>query len=66
MLVHDGDAGVTDAIGLILGRGYRIIKSTELARTREHLRREEFDVFVIDLDLRGAVSVCRYSSICTA
>jgi hypothetical protein len=56
VLVHDGDLGVTDAIGLILGRGYHISKSTGLERTREHLRREDFDVFVVDLDLRGAVS----------
>jgi CheY-like chemotaxis protein len=56
VLVHDGDAGVIEAIGLMLGQDYRLSKSTELEHTREHLRREEFDVLVIDLDLRGAVS----------
>jgi DNA-binding NtrC family response regulator len=55
VLVHDGDRGVTDSIGMILGREYRVVKSSDLERTREQLRREEFDVFLTDLDLRGAV-----------
>ncbi len=53
VLVHDSDAGVIDAVALLLGRDYRVVKSTEFSRTREQLRREEFDVFVTDLDLRG-------------
>lgn len=56
VLVHDNDSGVANAISLILGREYRVLKSTELAATREILRREELDVFVTDLDLRGEVS----------
>jgi hypothetical protein len=56
VLVHEGDPGVIDSIAMILGREYRVVKSTQLERTREHLRREEFDVFMVDLDLRGAVS----------
>ena len=56
MLVHDNDSGVASAISLILGREYRVLKSTELGATREILRREELDVFVTDLDLRGEVS----------
>lgn len=53
VLVHDSDVGVTDAVSMILGREYRVVKSTEFSRTREQLRREEFDVFLTDLDLRG-------------
>ncbi len=55
VLVHDGDAAVNDAIEMILGREYRVIKSDEPEHTREHLRREDFDVFVVDLDLSGPV-----------
>jgi CheY-like chemotaxis protein len=53
VLVHDNDPGVTDAVAMILGRDYRVVKSSEFTRTREQLRREEFDVFLTDLDLRG-------------
>ena len=56
VLVHDNDSGVANAISLILGREYRVLKSTELGATREILRREELDVFVTDLDLRGELS----------
>ena len=56
VLVHDNDSGVASSISLILGREYRVLKSTELSATREILRREELDVFVTDLDLRGEVS----------
>lgn len=56
VLVHDNDLGVASSISLILGREYRVLKSTELGATREILRREELDVFVTDLDLRGEVS----------
>jgi len=56
VLVHDNDLGVASSISLILGREYRVLKSTELNATREILRREELDVFVTDLDLRGEVS----------
>lgn len=56
VLVHDNDSGVANSISLILGREYRVLKSTELATTREILKREELDVFVTDLDLRGEVT----------
>ncbi len=56
VLVHDNDSGVASAISLILGREYRVLKSTDLGTTREILRREELDVFVTDLDLRGELS----------
>ncbi len=56
VLVHDNDSGVASSISLILGREYRVLKSMELGATREILRREEVDVFVTDLDLRGEVS----------
>ena len=55
VLVHEGDAGVLDAIGMILGKEYRVVKSSQLERTREHLRREEFDLFMSDYDLRGTI-----------
>ncbi|HET7535692.1 MAG TPA: response regulator [Candidatus Didemnitutus sp.] len=56
VLVHDSDMGVADSVALILNREYRVVKSTEFSRTREQMRREEFDVLLTDLDLRGETS----------
>lgn len=55
VLIHDNDHGVAQAVSLILGKDYRVLKSTDVAQTREILRREDLDVFVTDLDLRGEV-----------
>lgn len=55
VLVHGDNEGVVDAVRLVLGRDYRVVHNTELARTRECLRREEFDVLITDLELRGEV-----------
>lgn len=54
VLVHDDDPGVTAAVELLLRRDYRVVRSSDAGRTREQLRREEFDLFLTELDLRGA------------
>jgi CheY-like chemotaxis protein len=53
VLVNDNDPAVNDAIALVLGRGYRIAKSTSAVAAREQLRRESFDVLITELELRG-------------
>ncbi len=53
VLAHDDDPGVLSSIALVIGRDYRLVSSSEISAIREHLRREEFDLFVTEIDLRG-------------
>ncbi|MDD3179721.1 MAG: hypothetical protein PHQ04_05140 [Opitutaceae bacterium] len=64
VLVHDGNAAVTEAIALVLGRDFRVVRSTEASLTRELLRRESFDLLVAELDPRsgpGGVELARFA-----
>ena len=56
LLVHDDSAAVADTLAMILGREFRVIKSTSPIRTRELLAKETFEGFVTELELRNGVS----------
>jgi hypothetical protein len=56
LLVHDDNSAVADTFAMVLGREYRVVKSTVPARTRELLAQEVFEGFVTELELRNGVS----------
>ncbi len=56
LLVHDDSAAVADAFSMVLGREFRVVKSTSPERTRELLSRETFEGFATELELRNGVS----------
>jgi len=56
LLVHDDNSAVADTFAMVLGREYRVVKSTVPARTRELLAQEIFEGFVTEVELRNGVS----------
>jgi len=52
VLVHDKNPGVADSLALFLGRDFHVVKSSEVARTRELLGHEMFEGFVAELESR--------------
>ena len=52
VLVHDENPAVGDTLALLLGRDFRVVKSSESTRTRELLGREMFEGFVTELESR--------------
>jgi len=53
LLVQDENPGVSETLALVLGRDFRIVRSTSPARTRELLAAEPFEGLVAELEPRG-------------
>ena len=56
LLVHDDNAAVADAFDQVLGKEFRVVKSTSPERTRELLAKETYEGFVTEIELRNGVS----------
>lgn len=56
LLVHDDNAAVTDALAMVLGKEFRVVKSTNPERTRSLLATETFEGFVTEVESRSGVS----------
>lgn len=52
VLVHDDNPAVVDTLAMVLGRDFRIVKSSQPERTRELLGKDSFEGFVTELDSR--------------
>lgn len=52
VLLQEGDPGVASAMALVLRGDYRVVRSENSRRTRELLTREEFDLFVAEIEPR--------------
>ncbi|MBI3885962.1 MAG: hypothetical protein HY302_09580 [Opitutae bacterium] len=56
VLVHDDNPAVADTLAMVLGRDFRVVKSSQPDRTRELLGKESFEGFVTELDSRHGPS----------
>lgn len=52
ILLQEGDPGVASAISLVLRGEYRVVQSESPERTRELLKREEYDLLIAEVDPR--------------
>ena len=50
VLVHDKNPGVADTLAMLLERDFRVVKSSESARTRELLKGDMFEGFMAELE----------------
>jgi len=55
LLVHDDYPAVADMLELILKSRYRVVKSSSVPATLDHLGRAPFDGFVTELDLKETI-----------
>ena len=56
VLVHDDNPAVADTLAMVLGRDFRVVKSSQPERTRELLGKDSFEGFVTELDSRHGPS----------
>lgn len=56
LLVHDDSAAVADTLAMILGKEFKVVKSTSPVRTRALLTDGIFEGFVTELELRNGVN----------
>ena len=64
LLVHDGNAAVTDTLAMVLGRDFRIVKSSEPGHARQLLSRESFEGIITELESRdgpGGIELAKYA-----
>lgn len=54
LLLHDDNPAVNDALALVLGRDFDVVKSTDVERTRQLLDGRPFDAFITEVELRAA------------
>ncbi|OHE87912.1 MAG: hypothetical protein A3G75_10990 [Verrucomicrobia bacterium RIFCSPLOWO2_12_FULL_64_8] len=54
LLLHDDDAAVNDALALVLGRDFEVVKSTDVEQTRRLLGGRNFDALITEVELRAA------------
>ena len=52
VLVHDENPGVADTLAMVLGREFRVVKSSQADRTRELLGAEAFEGIVVEMESR--------------
>ncbi|HEY4300512.1 MAG TPA: hypothetical protein VGM73_06555 [Candidatus Didemnitutus sp.] len=53
VLVHDENPAVTDTFALLLGRDFKVVKSSQASRTRELLEQGMYEGFVAELESRN-------------
>jgi PAS domain-containing protein len=56
LLVYDGNRAVADTLAMVLGKEFKVVKSSSPERTRELLGQEHFEGFLTELELGGGVS----------